>query len=345
MLIYCWLLLALHPSIASDEEIVFFPSLAKQSAEGTWQAQVHGWIFEPEFDSRTRRALAASLRKALGDLTDSEARLFEERMRWFLVDNERGKRITILLGEHQFTLDKSDASGHFHGEMTLPEKSPDSFAAVTSPRDTRLFRGRLHRVSDGGWAVVSDIDDTIKISGVLDKRELLINTFCRPFAPTPGLAEIYRQWAARDASFFYVSASPWQLYPDLAEFIRSNRFPLGVFFLRPLRVKDRTFYHFLFEDKIAYKRERILNLYRDFPTKKFLLVGDSGEKDPEVYGEIAARYPKRTLAILIRQVREKPDPDRLSDLAKRVAPIPVVVFREHEELAGFDPLQSTPSKD
>jgi phosphatidate phosphatase APP1 len=76
--------------------------------------------------------------------------------------------------------------------------------------------------------VVFDVDDTIKISDVRNKKALLTNTFLKEFVPVPGLAEVYTRWADLGASFHYVSASPWQLHSSLADFFKSAGLPVPV---------------------------------------------------------------------------------------------------------------------
>jgi phosphatidate phosphatase APP1 len=121
-----------------------------------------------------------------------------------------------------------------------------------------------------------------------------------PFAPVPGMATVYQSWATNSgAVFLYVSASPWQLFPPLQEFTRSSGFPDGVFYLKQFRLKDRTFQS-LWEDPQVYKKRVIEPLLEKFNAHQFVLVGDSGEKDPEIYAALQQKYPERIARILIR---------------------------------------------
>ena len=166
------------------------------------------------------------LRSTIGlDPKQPSTQLFEERIRWFLVDNERGKVIAIRLAGNEFTLEESAADGHFFGTVTLPESTVNEYMkerrieyeALVTPQDRRTFSGVVHFPSPQGVSVISDIDDTIKISEVKD-RKLLQNTFFRPFQAVPGMLDKYRQWAEAGVAFHFVSASPWQLYDPLANF-------------------------------------------------------------------------------------------------------------------------------
>src|SRR5205807_10385096 len=161
------------------------------------------------------------------------------------------------------------------------------FQMVPPKKNIHAVNGIIRLLPQTGISVISDIDDTIKISDVRDRKELLRNTFCRPYCPVPGMAQRYRSWdKSADARFHYVSASPWQLYIPLAAFIRSNGFPEGTFQLKLFRWKDQTFFD-LFRSPEKYKMTAIKPLFERFPHRKFVLVGDSGEKDPETYAALA----------------------------------------------------------
>jgi phosphatidate phosphatase APP1 len=160
----------------------------------------------------------------------------------------------------------------------------------------------IHFLEEQGVSVISDIDDTIKISEVLDKPALLENIFCRTFKPVEGMAGVYRGWErALGVQFHYVTASPWQLYVPLSDFTRSNGFPAGTWHMKEFRVKDRSVLE-LFASPEHYKPGVIEPLLRRFPKRQFVLVGDSGEKDPEIYGALARKYPAQIQRIFIRDV-------------------------------------------
>ena len=102
----------------------------------------------------------------------------------------------------------------------------------SSRRTAGTFAGVVHFPSPQGVSVISDIDDTIKISEVKDRKLLLQNTFFRPFQAVPGVPDKYRQWAEAGVAFSSVSASPWQLYDPLANFFRQVGFPHATFHLK-----------------------------------------------------------------------------------------------------------------
>jgi hypothetical protein len=302
-------------NLKSDEQVVFYPTSAWQSTDGKWwHVEIHGCVYEYE----SRGLALAILRKglALGDveMTRAQRAVFAERARLFMVDNQRGKQVVIRLGQQTHVLDRSEANGHFSTMLRLsPEEVSKleqgtgehvAFEAVMSPGDTRRFGGLIRFLRPEGWAVISDIDDTIKITEVTDSSATVRNTFLEPFRPVPGMARLYSTWERANAGFFYVSASPWQLYLPLSEFARTNGFPAGCFQMKLFRLKDGSRSHVL-EDPEQYKPGVIEAILKRFPNRRFVLVGDSGERDPEIYAAQARRHPRQVARILIRNVTQQ----------------------------------------
>ncbi len=333
--------------IKDDEEVVLFATAAHRDGE-EWVVPLHGWIYERESDSLWREGALRGLRRALGLPDDQRAARFATVAGWFLVDNERGKRIPVHVGSVEGILDRSAASGHARGLLRVPTVgAPAEWLTVeTAARNGRRFRGRVRLVAPSGISVVSDVDDTIKVTEVLaGKRRVLERTFLEPFEPVGGMAELYRSWSDRGAVFHYVSASPWHLYPELVAFVAGNGLPEGSFHLRDFRFKDATRWNLL-ESARGHKRAAVEELLARFPHRRFVLVGDSGEHDPEIYGDLARRHPKRVAAILIRRL----DADGWTDARRRTAfagvTAPVRLFRDPAELpplVGLDAVRPPPA--
>ncbi|MBC8868488.1 MAG: DUF2183 domain-containing protein [Planctomycetes bacterium] len=324
--------------IKSDERVLFFPTAARLSDDGTtWIVPIHGWIFEPEKDDLLRRAAVWRIRDVLGlDADEPATPIFDRRVGWFLVDNERGKRIGIRIAGQACTLAASGADGHFAGIVHVPVESVGGvrtsgrlpFKAITQSGDDREFRSMAHLVSPSGISVISDIDDTIKISEVADKKKLLLNTFFRPYRAAPGMAKVYREWAEKGVQFHFVSCSPYQLYEPLSQFAAEAGFPAATYHLKRFRLKDSTFLK-LFADPVETKVKTIATLLRRYPKRKFILVGDSGEKDPEAYGILARRHPDQVVRIYIRDVSgESADAPRYLDAFMSVPADRWAVFRD-----------------
>ncbi len=328
--------------VKGDEQILFFPTAATWDGEQrSWSIPIHGWVFEPEADGIARGMAVRRLRSSFGlDPAQPATRLFDERIRWFLVDNERGKVIAIRLAGNEFTLEESAADGHFFGTISLPESTVGKhmeqrrirYEAVLGPADNRSFSGVVHFPSPQGVSIISDIDDTIKVSNVRDRKQLLQNTFFRPFHAVSGMPEKYRQWAQEGAEFHFVSASPWQLYDPLTAFFQQEGFPPATIHLKRVRFKDASVLK-LFEDPVAYKQELLEGLLNSFPQRTFVLVGDSGEKDPEVYGMVARRYPQQVVKIYIRDVTgDAADSERYQSAFRDLPSVQWTLFRDANTL-------------
>ena len=313
--IFLALLMATGDRVKPDERVVLFPTLGARDGDG-YRVFIHGWIHEPETDSIRRRALLRSVREWL-DVGEGEAStIFERRASGFVVDNERGKRIAVRIAGDTVVMPESDAGGHFEGTAFLPDDDLRRALGLAAdapvegalpievdsgPDDARVFGGTVHVVPPTGLSVVSDIDDTLKRSDVLDRRALLRRTFQEEFEAIPGMADLLTALSPSVSAFHYVSASPWQLSTELEAFLVAGGFPSGSLHLRRLRAFDRSFLE-LFQDPLEYKNERIAALLRRFPERRFVLIGDSTESDPECFAGFLRDHPDRIPAVAIRRV-------------------------------------------
>jgi phosphatidate phosphatase APP1 len=160
----------------------------------------------------------------------------------------------------------------------------------------------------------------------------LATTFLREFRPIDGLAAVYRRWAEQGAAFHYVSSSPWQLYDALAELVDCAGYPPGTFHLRSFRLRDHMLRRLLLIRRQG-KVKAMLTLLRAFPTRRFLLVGDSGERDPEIYGALARKFPRQVTGVFIRELPHRPmDFERSRRAFHRLADPRWLVFRSPAEL-------------
>lgn len=329
--------------VRPDERVVFYPAPAWHDAgAGVWHVPVHARVFEPE----RRVVTAAVLRTALGLVAEPQGRaekaVFETRAQLFLVDDERGRSVSVRVNGEKYFIAESPGNGHARGEFQLTDAEVKqiggeaakaiSFRAVLGEGDVREFRGTAQLLRETGLSVISDVDDTIKVTHVRDRQELVRKTFYQPFQAVEGMAETYRRWAAHGADFHYVSASPWQLYEPLADFATTNRFPAGSWHMKQFRVKDGSFLA-LFESPEKYKLSVIEPMLRQFPQRRFILVGDSGERDPEAYGVLARKHPEQIQRILIRNVTgEGPTAPRYQAALKDVPAEKWRIFEMPEEI-------------
>jgi len=297
-------------NLRADQHVLLFPTNAVfDSNSGQWKLDVHGWVYEPEPGSIWRNTLIRSLAyfvHAEKDTPDGDR--FEQRTAMFLVDNKSDRTIVLSAAQKYLSSPKTGANGHFEFSTTLnPGKSKCNdwldVKIITSTTDNRKLGGLIQCLPNDGISVISDIDDTIKDSHVLDKKKLLKKTFLKEFQPVKGMSDIYRRWHTKGYRFHYVSSSPWQLYPVLSEFIDKQSYPRGSMHLKLIRVKDKSIFN-IFATPEEGKVPTITKLLTTYPKRRFILVGDSGERDANIYADIAKRYPGRIIKIYIRDVRD-----------------------------------------
>jgi phosphatidate phosphatase APP1 len=109
------------------------------------------------------------------------------------------------------------------------------------------------------------------------------------------VAAFYRALHAGVNPVFYVSKSPWNLFAPIVEYLEVQGLPEGPVILRDLG----------FRTSKNHKSTTIEHILKTYPALKFVLSGDSGEQDPEIYADIVRRFPDRILAIYIRTVHRK----------------------------------------
>ena len=329
-------------NLKSDVRVVFFTTDAYRSQGGrAWTIPIHAWVHEAE-DSRIRkRAIATTLKRKYGLEPSAETkRIFDRRTNLFLVDNERGKRITVQLLGKMFTLPATGANGHARSDITVDADDVSmaardgklTLAVVLGDQDNRSFTGSVNIVDEFGLSVISDIDDTVKITLVTDRKAMFERTFFRELEVVPGMAALYQRLASRGAAFHYVSSSPWHLYEPLDEFLTANHFPARSMSLKFVRLKDGTI-HNLFKKGTETKPSQIEPILKTYPGRRYLLVGDSGEQDPEVYAALLKKYPRQIVRIWIRNVTNASiNDERFRKTFAEINPDKWALFTDPDEL-------------
>lgn len=302
-------------AITPNEVIAFYDSYADYSAAtGDWTVRIQGCVFDPRLRWLRRQAILGVVRRAARVDRNSD-QLFHERMRQFLVDFRAGRHVIARIGDSEFAIGQSGPAGLFFGEARLNASRVAEWsqvdahglrwiehAAALPESDAREFRGRTLLLPAEGLSIISDVDDTIKHSNVPNRKDLFLNTFSRSFRPVPGMAPLYQSLVARGIAFHYVSGSPWQLYDPLREFIRAEGYPNGSFHLKRFRLRDSA-RKLRLTPQLAHKQAVIEPLLRAFPGRRFILIGDSGEQDPEIYAHFLRTRPQQIQQVLIRGIR------------------------------------------
>ncbi|KAL8664140.1 MAG: hypothetical protein Q9202_003324 [Teloschistes flavicans] len=161
-----------------------------------------------------------------------------------------------------------------------------------------------------GWMVISDIDDTIKITLTPSPIGILRTTFLLPSEPVAAMPALYTHiHNLLHPTWFYLSASPYNLHPFLRTFLHNN-YPKGTMLLRDASWMDLSgFLMSLTQGTEAYKRGRMESLHAMLPKRKVLCVGDSTQSDPEAYGDVYRKYKGWVRKIFIRKVTDVAEMD------------------------------------
>jgi phosphatidate phosphatase APP1 len=175
------------------------------------------------------------------------------------------------------------------------------------------------------FGVISDIDDTVVQTDATHLLRMARNVFlanARTRLPFKGVAAFYAALhggidGRAGNPLFYVSSSPWNLYDLLLDFFALNEIPQEpVLFLRDWGLSPT---ELLPTGHRGHKLEAIRRVLDLYPALPFILIGDSGQEDPEIYHEVVTLYPRRILAVYIRNVSRDPRrPESIRALAEQV---------------------------
>ena len=212
----------------------------------------------------------------------------------------------------------TDEDGFYHASLAL-EGSPagalwEDASVALDDGELRTSQPVLAIDSAPGLAIISDIDDTVLESSIVEWKTAAQLAFlhnARTRKPLLGVAQLYqslqsgRETDARNP-IFYVSNSPWNLYDLLDHFLQLNDIPVGPLFLRRIGLDESE----TFGGGHGHKLERVTALIRRFPQKQWVLLGDSGQHDAEIYSKVAREFGSRIAAIYIRDVDLAPDTPR-----------------------------------
>lgn len=263
-----------------------------------------------EFDNE---AIPAQSKPITPSFTTQPADVLDARMRPFLCRPIMARSIDVEVfskdGKSMLFKDVTETAttGRFNIRIKIP------FLATRAIITAGLKHTEINvdYIPPVGVSVISDIDDTIKITGILGgKRDLFRNVFVNNYTKieVQGIRDCYAALAEEGATFHYVSNSPWQLYPTVSDYVRSAGFPKGSMHLKTYP----NLANGIFEPAAEKKRRNLHQILRDFPRRKFLLYGDSGEGDLEAYLDAATTFPDQVVAVMIRDIT-LPENDRSMD--------------------------------
>ncbi|MDR1614148.1 MAG: App1 family protein [Campylobacteraceae bacterium] len=302
---FCAVYLLNASQLKSDEYVMFIPGIAYDTDNDTIEAEVKAYVYEKERRLGATSALASLLDIDTDELSETQKERLYERSALFRIDFESNKEFFIKFEDTSLYKMPKTIDGKSSATVKLKKskemKKEIAFEVHKPKYKANAQKGFAMYAANEGISAVFDIDDTIKDSNVLDKKALLINTFVNEYKKVEGIQKIFEHVQNLHAnSYHYVSASPAQLYPSLKSFFDKEEIPKGTFHLRGTTdisdfVPDK-------DVTIKHKKDNIEKLFKAYPKRKFILVGDSGENDPEIYADLQRKYPNTVLLIIIRDL-------------------------------------------
>ena len=261
-------------------------------------------------------------------------------------------KVEITWGKHTFER-ITDSEGYFHVEHHCdPADAPQFDDALWQEATVRVvetpLNGKVNHLShsdvilprEAEFGVISDIDDTILKTDVTSRFKLktMMHTLLKNAGNRrafEGVSDFYNALkGGPDAKghnpFFYVSNSPWNLYDLLLDFLHLNRLPRGPILLRDFGLPA--------EDTVqsykTHKADMVDKILSTYPHLPFILLGDSGEHDTDIYLEAAKNNPERIVCIYIRDVQHEQRAQRIEELIEDVSTINVKLVGTYEEAAA-----------
>ncbi|KAL8830949.1 MAG: hypothetical protein Q9170_005498, partial [Blastenia crenularia] len=223
------------------------------------------------------------------------------RLRPFLTTPLTSTPLTVFFYNEKTSRSRTiytNEAGHFQLRAAL-DFLPTSVRVLAS--ENLSATDEIHVTEPHGVSLISDVDDTIKHSAIgAGAREVFRNVFIRDLDDLriDGVKEWYTKMASMGVKLHYVSNMPWQLFPVLASFLAGAGLPKGSFHLKHYTGMLQG----IFEPVAERKKGTLERIMTDFPQRRFILVGDSGEADLELYTDIVESYPGRVLGVFIRDV-------------------------------------------
>ena len=221
-------------------------------------------------------------------------------------------------------------------DLAVPaDLPPGPAAALLHPEGRPPVPAPLHVASpDARRGVVCDIDDTVWITGIRHPLRAAWRTFAGNGStrrPVAGMSALLTRLVedSPHAPVVYVSNGPWNLAGPITDFLQRHGFPAGALLLTDWGISPRAW----FRSGRAHKRGSLERLAADLPGVQWVLVGDDGEHDPEIYRDFARSHPEQVAAIALRTVA--PIGTEAPETEERVGAVPVVRAGDGRALADL----------
>lgn len=229
----------------------------------------------------------------------------------------------------------TDELGFFHTTIDLTQPvNPGWYEIKFTIEDCKISGEVLVVDHNVPFGVISDIDDTVLISHatqLLRKLRLILTKNAKTRLPFPGVKNFYCALAGDELAnpIFYVSSSEWNLYDFLIDFFETRELPKGPFLLQRFKSGLKELIN-SGGGTHMHKQEKIEDLMEFYPNLPFVLIGDSGQRDPEIYASIVEKYPTRVKAIYIRSIRNKKPNQAIEKKVNNIG-VPIMMVEHTDE--------------
>ena len=223
--------------------------------------------------------------------------------------NDERKNVLVTLQAQERTFEtRTDDEGYFDFEISFPTKSlrPHEKATLFLPRQPKVSTSCKTWIpsSQRQIGIISDFDDTLIVSDVTHKLKLAYQLLLKNYKQreaVAGMPKRFREILAKspDKPLFIITGSPKQFNIVIQKFLDYHRFPKRILITKQIH-GDKSWSPFRQHDYKTKQIERLINLY---PKIHWVLFGDSGEQDPEIYMKLAKKYPDKIKEIFIRNVK------------------------------------------
>lgn len=223
-------------------------------------------------------------------------------------DERKNVPLTLTVDKHTFHT-STDDEGYFLFDLDFPQKTLKSnhpiYLQLGKQKDVKTVCYTFVPSTDKQVGIISDFDDTVIISDVTNKLKLLNQLLFKNYKQreaVKGMSEWYNEILkdTPDKALFFITGSPNQLHTVVEKFLDYHNFPKRSLITK--KIHGDKAYSLLKQQN--YKGEQIIDLITLYPNIKWILFGDSGEYDRDIYLDIAAKYPKHIKEIYIRDVQQ-----------------------------------------
>ena len=247
-----------------------------------------------------------------GRVIDKEDRKTKESKIHSAFFNDEKKKVAVYLevkGERFVVKSDDEAYFSFDIDPKVKLKRGESITLQTDDKKSLQSLEPFFPSSQKHIGVISDFDDTVVVSDVTSKGKLIYNTFFKNYKEREIVTQVEKKIKKilksnklqDDVALFFISGSPHQLNNNIKNFLEYHHFQKTAILTKKIHGEDKDSLH----ASIAYKYDKIVRLIEIYPQVKWVLFGDSGEKDAEIYLKVLKNYPKSVEDIYIRDVESK----------------------------------------